>query len=295
MGKSPKTDLNRTSTGIYFHYQQGERLRDFPEALEGVLEKANVFFYDAFYPLKPESSFDLKPIPVECLSKVHSPAMVESIRRTAAFEGALFSLAGTVSAAADIWSGRLTNAFVFTGYGDHHAGSDFYGGGCYFNGAAIAIQELREKFGVRRFSIIDTDAHHGNGTWEIFEHDPEVLFLCFCPGASEKINNNFNVHIPYRVTDEIYLNLASEAFEKEVAAFAPQILFWNWGYDGTSGDYGDMGLTPEFHLRLATEIKRLADKVCGGRLVVVLCGGSRRDLATYLIPRIIRILADRTE
>ena len=44
--------------------------------------------------------------------------------------------------------------------------------------------------------------------------------------------------------------------------------------------------------RLAAEIKSLAMDTTGGRLIVILCGGSRRDLATALIPRIIKILAD---
>ena len=54
---------NLMATGIFFHYQQGERLRAFPQALEGVLGKDNVFFCDALYPSKPESSFDLESIP----------------------------------------------------------------------------------------------------------------------------------------------------------------------------------------------------------------------------------------
>ena len=41
----------------------------------------------------------------------------------------------------------------------HHAGRNFYGGMCYFNGAALAITALKEK-GVRRFAIVDTDCHH---------------------------------------------------------------------------------------------------------------------------------------
>ena len=87
------------ATGIFFYYQQGERLRDLPEALEGILERDNVFFYDALYPLKPESSFDLESIPQEILEKVHSPEMVKRIKATGEYEGALYSAAGTLSAA----------------------------------------------------------------------------------------------------------------------------------------------------------------------------------------------------
>ena len=136
-------------TGIFFYYQKGERLRDFPQALEGILEKENVFFYDALYPSKLPSSFDLDPISSEFLYQVHSPEMVEKVRGTGNFEGALLSAAGTVRAAEKIWREEIDNAFVFTGYGDHHAGSNFFGGGCYFNGAAIAIHTLRKQLGLK--------------------------------------------------------------------------------------------------------------------------------------------------
>ena len=279
-------------TGIFFYYQQGERLRDFPQALHGILDKEDVFLYDAFYPSKPGSSFDLEPIPIETLHKVHLPEMVDRVRSTGNYEGALYSAAGTLAAAVRIWSGEITNAFVFTGYGDHHAGSNIFSGGCYFNGVAIAIHELREKFGAERFAIIDTDAHHGDGTWELFENNPTVLYICFCSGSSQEKNKNVNVHVPFRVNDSGYLALAKEAFEKLVKVFKPEIIFWNWGYDGTIGEYSDIGLTPESHLQMTREIKKLANEVCSGRLIVVLCGGRRRDYANFLIPKIISTLVD---
>jgi acetoin utilization deacetylase AcuC-like enzyme len=280
-------------TGVFFHYQEGERLRDFPQALDGILDKDNVFLYDAFYPLKPPSSFDLEPIPIEVLYRVHTQEMVERVVRSGAFEGALFSAAGTAAAALRIWGGEIDNSFVFTGYGDHHAGTDFFGGGCYFNGAAIAISELRNRFEARRFAIIDTDPHHGNGTWEIFETDPDVLYACFCSSFLGEKNNKVNVQVPWRVGDEAYLRLVREGFLPRSKAFQPEAIFWNWGYDGTQGEYGDIGLSPSCHIRLAHELKQAADEVCQGRLIVVLCGGSRRDLARSLIPQVIRVLASQ--
>jgi len=278
-------------TGIFFHYQEGERLRDFPQALDGILDKDNVFLYDAFYPLKPPSSFDLEPIPEELLYRVHSPRMVQQVRRSGAYDGALFSAAGTVAAAVRIWRNEIDNAFVFTGYGDHHAGSDFFGGGGYFNGAAIAIGELRQRFGAKRFAIIDTDAHHGNGTWELFEADPDVLYGCFCANGHWEKNNKVNFQVPWQVSDDEYLRLVREGFLPRARGFRPEAIFWNWGYDGTQGEYGDIGLTPDCHVRLAQELKEAADDICHGRLMIVLCGGSRRDLARRIIPQLIRVLA----
>jgi len=278
-------------TGVFFYYQKGERLRDFPQALEGILEKTNVFLYDAFYPSKPPSSFELEPISSEVLCQIHSRQMVEEVRETGIFEGALLSASATVRAAEKIWAGEIDNAFVFTGYGDHHAGTCFFGGGCYFNGAAIAVRVLRKEFGAKRFAIIDTDAHHGDGTWEIFEGDLDVLYVCFCSLPNIEKNNNINVHIPARITNEGYLDLVRKDFLLRAKTFQPEILFWNYGYDGTQGEYGDIGLTPEFHILLAEELKTAAGDIALGRFITVLCGGSRRDLSRYLIPRIIGVLA----
>ncbi len=277
-------------TGIFFHYQDGERLRDFPAALAGILERDNVFLFDAFYPGKPASSFELEPISEETLSRVHTPLMIRQVKGTGAYQGALYSAAGTVAAAARICLGEIDNAFVFTGYGDHHAGRDFFGGGCCFNGAAIAIGEMRERFGVKKTAIIDTDAHHGNGTWQIFENDPDVLYACLCPGSFEDRQNKLNIEVPWAATDEGYLRLMEEGFVPRARDFRPECIFWNWGYDGTQGEYGDLGLAPGCHARMAGELVRAADELCSGRLIVVLCGGSRRDLARQIIPEVIGVL-----
>jgi acetoin utilization deacetylase AcuC-like enzyme len=58
----------------------------------------------------------------------------------------------------------------------HHAGSDFYGGYCFFNNAAVAAQEFRES-GADRVAILDVDYHHGNGTQEIFYSRPDIFTI----------------------------------------------------------------------------------------------------------------------
>lgn len=277
-------------TGIFLYYQIGERLRDFPCVLEGILEKENVFLYDAFYPSKPPSCFDLEPLPLEVLYRVHAPEMIEEVKGTGNFQGALLSATGTTRAAEKIWTGEIDNAFVLTGYGDHHAGTNFFGGGCYLNGAAIAIQELRSR-GAKRFAIIDTDAHHGDGSWEIFLRDPEILYACFCSDPYLEENKKVNIQVPHRVTDDKYLGLVKEHFFGRVREFQPEILFWNWGFDGTRGEYGDIGLTPDAHILLTNELRAVADEICKGKFIIVLCGGSRRDLARHIIPKMIRILS----
>jgi hypothetical protein len=63
-------------TGIFFTYFQGERLRDFPQALDGIMDKGNISYYDALYE-SYDGYYYLEPIPEELLFKVHSPAYGE--------------------------------------------------------------------------------------------------------------------------------------------------------------------------------------------------------------------------
>jgi acetoin utilization deacetylase AcuC-like enzyme len=58
----------------------------------------------------------------------------------------------------------------------HHAGSDFMGGYCFLNNAAVAAQALRDA-GAARVAVIDVDYHHGNGTQSIFYDRADVLFV----------------------------------------------------------------------------------------------------------------------
>ncbi len=57
----------------------------------------------------------------------------------------------------------------------HHAGSDFYGGYCFLNNAAIAAQAFHDG-GAGKVAVLDVDYHHGNGTQEIFYARGDVFF-----------------------------------------------------------------------------------------------------------------------
>ncbi|MFC1943074.1 hypothetical protein ACFLWO_00620 [Chloroflexota bacterium] len=277
-------------TGIFFTYFQGERLKDFPQALAGILDKGNVSYYDAVYDSRHGLCY-LEPLSEELLLKVHSQSMVQEVKLTGDYESALYSAGGTVQAAEEIRQGKIDNAFIFTSFGDHHAGRSFYGGMCYFNGAALAITALRER-GARRVAIVDTDCHHADGTRDIFVHDRDVLHICFCYQDYSDNDNNVDVKIPYRTSDGEYLSRVRGEFVPRVVAFEPEYIFWEFGYDATQGEYGDKGLTRDCHPGLARLIKETADKVCQGRLITILCGGSGRAVATYTIPRIINCLAE---
>jgi len=57
----------------------------------------------------------------------------------------------------------------------HHVGPGFYGGSCHLNNAACAAQHLVDRGGAR-VAVVDIDAHHGNGTQEVFWRRGDVFF-----------------------------------------------------------------------------------------------------------------------
>ena len=147
-------------TGIFFHeiFSQrswpiiGSKFKNFPKVLEEVLRLPNVVL------------FEPKPVSEELLLKVHSKELVECVRLKWFYQGASLSVGGCVEAAEKIWTGEISNALVFSVAAGHHAGRSSAWGGTYISCTGPTIVNLREKFGVRRFAIIDTDAHHGDGT-----------------------------------------------------------------------------------------------------------------------------------
>ena len=80
-----------------------------------------------------------------------------------------------VSAALALQAGERA-AFCATRPPGHHAGSDFMGGYCFLNNAAIAVQALLND-GCKRVAVLDVDYHHGNGTQSIFYERDDVLFV----------------------------------------------------------------------------------------------------------------------
>ncbi len=297
---STVTDAPSFHTGIFYHpsfsrrsyLTQGSRLQDFPHALKPILE-------DARFGL-----FESPPIDEEWILKVHSPKLINEVRQDPLCATAWHSVGGVVLAAEMISRGEIRNAFAFIGAGGHHAGRSYFGGYCCFNDVVIAMRVLRDRLCVKRFAILDTDAHHGDGTRDLIKEDPDVLHVCMCSSRYESPDRT-KVDVPapgrpwYALRTDLgndvnteYAESAKRAFEPLVRNFKPELIFWYFGFDTHQGDYGDIGLGLEAYLLIAKMVRDLAEEICDGRLEVVLAGGSRSDIARHVIPPIIRVLGN---
>lgn len=302
MSHEPLRSDRSPVTGIFYHpsfsrksyLTQGSRLFDFPSALKPFLSNPSFRLYES------------PPINEELILKVHSLELLEGVRRDPLCATAWHSAGGVVLAAEKIASGEIRNAFCFIGAGGHHSGRDFFGGYCCFNDVVLAIHTLRESHGIQRVAILDTDAHHGDGTRALVRDDPDVLHVCVCSVHHES-SDGTNVDIPAPRSprwspfmagpmgdevDSAYVRAVTESFEPRVRRFHPELIFWYFGFDTHCGDYGDLGLTVEADIQIGRMVRRLAADVCGGRLQVVLGGGSRSDIARTVIPPVIQILGE---
>jgi acetoin utilization deacetylase AcuC-like enzyme len=96
-------------------------------------------------------------------------------------EAHLVSAGSTLVMADAFMQGEVKNAFAIIRPPGHHAMTVCHGnrGFCDINNEAVMVEHLRRTYSVKRIAIVDTDVHHGDGTQEIFWHDPDVLFISF--------------------------------------------------------------------------------------------------------------------
>ncbi len=283
--------VRKRLTGIFYHpsfsrgsyLTRGARLQDFPDALDDLLDDARFVLHE------PE------PISEELILKVHSRRLLDGVKQDPLCSTAWHSAGAVVMGAEKIAAGEVRNGFSFIGAGGHHSGRNFFGGCCCFNDVAIAIHVLRTMHGINRFAILDTDAHHGDGTRELVRNDSAVLHVCVCSYDYES-SDGTNIDIGAAVSaldkapDWQYARAALDGFAERARAFKPEFLFWYFGFDTHRGDYGDLGLTVDAYLAIGAMMKKLSDQLCGGRLEVVLGGGSRSDIARSVIPPVISLL-----
>lgn len=133
----------------------------------------------------------------------------------------------------------------------HHAGRAFFGGSCYLNNAAVAATTLRDA-GHERVAIIDIDAHHGNGTQEIFYRRRDVVyasvhvdpgegwfphFMGFAEelGAGDGTGFNLNMPISPGVGDEAWLS-GLDTLMTFVEVHRPSALVVSLGVDAAASD-----------------------------------------------------------
>lgn len=192
----------------------------------------------------------------------------------------------SIKAVEAVVQGRAESAFALVRPPGHHAESARARGYCLFNNVAIAAAHARRALGCERVMIIDWDAHHGNGTQEIFRGDQDVLFFDihraapFYPGSGHLQETglraghgtNINIPVPADAGDAAYLKAFREMLCPAAKWFKPDLILVSAGFDPHCHDLA-LNVSYEGFAAMTGIIQSLAREHCDGRAVFVLEGG----------------------
>ena len=178
----------------------------------------------------------------------------------------------TAVAAADAVANDAGPAYALCRPSGHHARADRASGFCYLNNTAVAAQRLRRRFG--KVAIIDVDAHHGDGTQQIFYgrsdvltvsiHADPVAYYPFYTGYPDETGcgagEGFNLNLPlHHGADGAALRAALAMACGRVQAFAPDVLVVALGYDAHRRDpIGVLALDTADFSRVGRDLAALA-------------------------------------
>ena len=144
---------------------------------------------------------------------------------------------GTIEAA--LWALRTAEVGFNIAGGTHHAFSDRGEGFCMLNDQAVAAAYLLAHTAVRKVLIIDLDVHQGNGTAEIFRHDPRVFtFSMHAEGNYPfvKEQSDRDIALPTGTTDAAYLSILTSVLPEIITTHQPDFVFYQSGVDVLSSD-----------------------------------------------------------
>jgi len=182
--------------------------------------------------------------------------------------------AGSALVLGEAWCrGDIKNGFALVRPPGHHAGAVVWAnrGFCTLNNEAILVNKLRAHYGIRKVAIIDTDVHHGDGTQDIFYHDPNVLFISLhqdgrtlYPGSGyvdeqggpNAWGTTLNIPLLPGMGDEAFLYALEEIVLPRLEAFQPELIINSAGQDNHFTDpLGKMNVTAQGYGRITELLK----------------------------------------
>jgi acetoin utilization deacetylase AcuC-like enzyme len=200
------------------------------------------------------------------------------------YADALSAVGATLRISREIINSGTGKGFAIVRPPGHHADADHSMGFCIFNNTALAAADAI-ALGMEKVAIVDFDAHHGNGTQDIFRNTPGVGFLSThearsYPGtghlesASDAAGRIVNVPVPAFSGKQVFKPIHEEIIFPWLTKFQPEMIFVSAGYDGHFSDpLTTLTLDTKFYYLLTQKLVSWADQYCDGRIMYILEGG----------------------
>lgn len=146
----------------------------------------------------------------------------------------------------DLSLGSGYPSFILARPPGHHATHNIGMGFCLFSNAAIAAHYALKLPQIERVAILDWDVHHGNGTQDLVQNNPQIAycslhqFPCY-PGTGRAgdrgmYHNILNIPMAAGSTLKQYQSAFDEQVMPFLSNFAPDLLLISAGYDANYDD-----------------------------------------------------------
>lgn len=189
---------------------------------------------------------------------------------------------GTVQCA--LYSRKYGVALNVAG-GTHHSFTYKGEGFCLLNDIAIAANYLLHHNVVEKILVIDLDVHQGNGTAQIFRHDPRVFTFSMHGEKNyplRKEPSDLDIGLPDKTEDAAYLKTLYEILPRLMDEVQPQQVFYLSGVDVIYSDkLGRLSLS----LQGCRERDRFVLETCkkNGAPVAISMGGGYSERLAHII------------
>ncbi len=195
---------------------------------------------------------EFKPIPVTDDDVKRAHFCIPDVRSVMT-ESHFISAGGAKTIGSAVLEGKVEKGFALVRPPGHHAMRVVHGarGFCNVNIEAIMIEYLRKAYNIGKVAIVDTDCHHGDGTQDIYWHDPNTLFISIhqdgrtlYPGSGfpnelggpNAIGKTLNIPLPPNTSEEGFLYAIKDIVLPILEDFKPDIIVNSAGQDNHYSD-----------------------------------------------------------
>ncbi len=301
-------ETGKTKLGFVYHenYLLHEHSPTHPERRERLMYTMDQLEEEGLLDMEEIDVVEPDPATEEDMALVHESSYLEQLKDMSErgrgslsmdthvsehlWEQALLAAGGVMKAGELVAEERYNRTYLMSRPGGHHAFSDHGHGFCFTNNTAVALRHLQRSYDqINDILVWDWDAHHCDGTQEIFYDDPSVLVISthqdgrtLFPGTGavdevgtgEGEGYTVNVPLPPRTGDTSYMNVVDEIFRPIAEQYEPDFFFIEAGQDNHYSDpITNLGVTANGYSQLMEEAVRTARELTGGRFMASQAGG----------------------
>ena len=221
-----------------------------PEREERLLYTQDQVFEEGLFDIDGVTELKPDPVTLKDIQRVHF--CVPDVWRVTT-ESHFISAGGAKTIGRAVLDGQIDRGFALVRPPGHHAMRIVHGarGFCNINIEAVMIEYLRQAYAIDRVAIVDTDCHHGDGTQDIYWHDPDTLFISIhqdgrtlYPGSGfpdelggiNAVGKTLNIPLPPNTSEEGFLYAVKNIVMPILKDFKPDLIINSAGQDNHYSD-----------------------------------------------------------